>query len=183
MMCLRIRHLQHLVSRLTLFGMPQCSTTTDGGRSGCAARGWSIRMQVLPVRRQWSCTRQYWSWLMQPVWQITQSAAAMLVCSGTSLMAGARSSTATSLHGCEPWGAAVVRLATTTQAENKKPRPGANAAQLSLSGIFLDGVVGLGHANLTRIASFGSARGQHEAADVLPHGLELAWDGAGCARA
>lgn len=65
----------------------------------------------------------------------------------------------------------------------KKPATRANAAQLSLSGIFLDGVVGLGHANLTRIPSFGSARGQHEAADVLPHGLELAWDGAGCARA
>ena len=64
-----------------------------------------------------------------------------------------------------------------------KAAPLGNAAQLSLSGIFLDGVVGLGHANLTRIPSFGSARGQHEAADVLPHGFELAWDGAGCARA
>ena len=36
---------------------------------------------------------------------------------------------------------------------------------------------GLGHTNLTRIPPVGSARRQHEAADVLSHGRKLGRDG------
>lgn len=50
-------------------------------RARLARLGFSTNRQRLPLRLQWSLTRQYASWLMQPVWQITRSALASVASS------------------------------------------------------------------------------------------------------